>query len=96
MNLSTLFLFCLCEQDGSLGNIDDLAQEYSEYYNTCFSDVSERMEELRKRRVSQELEMVSLFYHSLNRQGLNIFYTGFISQSQFTLLKIVPVLSVPN
>uniref|UniRef100_A0A8B9JKY2 SAM and SH3 domain containing 1a n=1 Tax=Astyanax mexicanus TaxID=7994 RepID=A0A8B9JKY2_ASTMX len=43
--------------DGSLGNIDDLAQEYSEYYNTCFSDVSERMEELRKRRVSQELEM---------------------------------------
>uniref|UniRef100_A0A3B4DNC7 SAM and SH3 domain containing 1a n=1 Tax=Pygocentrus nattereri TaxID=42514 RepID=A0A3B4DNC7_PYGNA len=43
--------------DGSLGNIDDLAQEYSEYYNTCFSDVNERMEELRKRRVSQELEM---------------------------------------
>ncbi|GAA6075243.1 SAM and SH3 domain-containing protein 1a isoform X1 [Tachysurus ichikawai] len=47
------------EFDGSLGNIDDLAQEYSEYYNTCFSDVSERMEELRRRRVSQELEMVS-------------------------------------
>ncbi|XP_053543285.1 SAM and SH3 domain-containing protein 1a isoform X9 [Ictalurus punctatus] len=44
-------------KDGSLGNIDDLAQEYSEYYNTCFSDVSERMEELRKRRISQELEM---------------------------------------
>ncbi|XP_066533747.1 SAM and SH3 domain-containing protein 1a isoform X2 [Hoplias malabaricus] len=44
-------------KDGSLGNIDDLAQEYSEYYNTCFSDVSERMEELRKRQVSQELEM---------------------------------------
>ncbi|XP_037393652.1 SAM and SH3 domain-containing protein 1a isoform X3 [Pygocentrus nattereri] len=44
-------------KDGSLGNIDDLAQEYSEYYNTCFSDVNERMEELRKRRVSQELEM---------------------------------------
>ncbi|XP_061609176.1 SAM and SH3 domain-containing protein 1a isoform X4 [Phyllopteryx taeniolatus] len=44
-------------QDGSLGNIDDLAQEYSEYYNTCFSDVSDRMEELRKRRVSQELDM---------------------------------------
>uniref|UniRef100_A0A8C3G255 SAM and SH3 domain containing 1a n=1 Tax=Cyclopterus lumpus TaxID=8103 RepID=A0A8C3G255_CYCLU len=41
-------------QDGSLGNIDDLAQEYSEYYNTCFSDVNDRMEELRKRRVSQE------------------------------------------
>ncbi|XP_028461884.1 SAM and SH3 domain-containing protein 1a isoform X4 [Perca flavescens] len=47
-----------CEiMDGSLGNIDDLAQEYSEYYNTCFSDVSDRMEELRKRRVSQELDM---------------------------------------
>ncbi|XP_034018581.1 SAM and SH3 domain-containing protein 1a isoform X2 [Thalassophryne amazonica] len=44
-------------KDGSLGNIDDLAQEYSEYYNTCFSDVSDRMEELRKRRVSQEIEM---------------------------------------
>ncbi|XP_076844174.1 SAM and SH3 domain-containing protein 1a isoform X2 [Brachyhypopomus gauderio] len=44
-------------KDGSLGNIDDLAQEYSEYYNTCFSDVSERVEELRKRQVSQELEM---------------------------------------
>ncbi|XP_036941695.1 SAM and SH3 domain-containing protein 1a isoform X5 [Acanthopagrus latus] len=44
-------------QDGSLGNIDDLAQEYSEYYNTCFSDVSDRMEELRRRRVSQELDM---------------------------------------
>ncbi|XP_044024007.1 SAM and SH3 domain-containing protein 1a isoform X4 [Siniperca chuatsi] len=43
--------------DGSLGNIDDLAQEYSEYYNTCFSDVSDRMEELRKRRVSQEIDM---------------------------------------
>ncbi|XP_024912418.1 SAM and SH3 domain-containing protein 1a [Cynoglossus semilaevis] len=44
-------------KDGSLGNIDDLAQEYSEYYNTCFSDVSDRMEELRKRRVSQTLDM---------------------------------------
>ncbi|XP_058249594.1 SAM and SH3 domain-containing protein 1a isoform X6 [Hemibagrus wyckioides] len=44
-------------KDGSLGNIDDLAQEYSEYYNTCFSDVSERMEELRRRRISQDLEM---------------------------------------
>uniref|UniRef100_G3PCM0 SAM and SH3 domain containing 1a n=1 Tax=Gasterosteus aculeatus aculeatus TaxID=481459 RepID=G3PCM0_GASAC len=43
--------------DGSLGNIDDLAQEYSEYYNTCFSDVNDRMEELRKRRVSQEDDM---------------------------------------
>lgn len=46
-------------QDGSLGNIDDLAQQYADYYNTCFSDVCERMEELRKRRVSQDLDAVS-------------------------------------
>uniref|UniRef100_H0XMG4 SASH1/NUB1 homeodomain-like domain-containing protein n=1 Tax=Otolemur garnettii TaxID=30611 RepID=H0XMG4_OTOGA len=45
--------------DGSLGNIDDLAQQYADYYNTCFSDVCERMEELRKRRVSQDLDVVS-------------------------------------
>ncbi|XP_066557125.1 SAM and SH3 domain-containing protein 1 isoform X3 [Amia ocellicauda] len=44
-------------KDGSLGNIDDLAQQYSEYYNTCFSDVCERMEELRKRRVSQDIDV---------------------------------------
>ncbi|XP_055569563.1 SAM and SH3 domain-containing protein 1 isoform X4 [Falco cherrug] len=44
-------------QDGSLGNIDDLAQQYADYYNTCFTDVCERMEELRKRRVSQDLDM---------------------------------------
>nr|XP_021150536.1 SAM and SH3 domain-containing protein 1 isoform X10 [Columba livia] len=43
-------------QDGSLGNIDDLAQQYADYYNTCFTDVCERMEELRKRRVSQDLD----------------------------------------
>ncbi|NWQ93378.1 SASH1 protein, partial [Burhinus bistriatus] len=42
---------------GSLGNIDDLAQQYADYYNTCFTDVCERMEELRKRRVSQDLDM---------------------------------------
>lgn len=43
--------------DGSLGNIDDLAQQYADYYNTCFTDVCERMEELRKRRVSQDLDV---------------------------------------
>ncbi|KAM5163491.1 SAM and SH3 domain-containing protein 1 isoform 1-T1 [Mantella aurantiaca] len=43
--------------DGSLGNIDDLAEQYADYYNTCFTDVCERMEELRRRRVSQDLEM---------------------------------------
>lgn len=54
----TAFVF-LPLQDGSLGNIDDLAQQYADYYNTCFSDVCERMEELRKRRVSQDLDVVS-------------------------------------
>ncbi|XP_077145309.1 SAM and SH3 domain-containing protein 1 isoform X6 [Ranitomeya variabilis] len=42
--------------DGSLGNIDDLAEQYSDYYNTCFTDVCERMEELRKHHVSQDLD----------------------------------------
>ncbi|XP_057199197.1 SAM and SH3 domain-containing protein 1 isoform X2 [Triplophysa rosa] len=42
--------------DGSLANIEDLAQEYSEYYSTSYSDVSDRMEELRKRRVAQAAE----------------------------------------
>lgn len=59
-------------QDGSLGNIDDLAQEYSEYYNTCFSDVSDRMEELRKRRVSQELDMVNTNLNTYKRRGKNL------------------------
>ncbi|KAM4529516.1 SAM and SH3 domain-containing protein 1a isoform 3-T3 [Fundulus diaphanus] len=58
VSLSSFSLCCVrTGLDGSLGNIDDLAQEYSEYYNTCFSDVSDRMEELRKRQVSQELDM---------------------------------------
>ncbi|XP_056111987.1 SAM and SH3 domain-containing protein 1 isoform X1 [Rhinichthys klamathensis goyatoka] len=43
-------------KDGSLGNIEDLAQEYSEYYSTSYSEVCDRMEELRKRRVAQEAE----------------------------------------
>ncbi|XP_052326610.1 SAM and SH3 domain-containing protein 1 isoform X2 [Oncorhynchus keta] len=55
-------------KDGSLGNIDDLAQEYSEYYNTSFSDVSDRMEELRKRRVSQDLDMENVDTSSTSLQ----------------------------
>ncbi|KAI3367158.1 hypothetical protein L3Q82_008215 [Scortum barcoo] len=47
-------------QDGSVGTLDDLAQEYSQYYGTSLSDVCERMEELRKRRVVQDAEMESL------------------------------------
>uniref|UniRef100_A0A4W6CZF6 SAM and SH3 domain containing 1a n=1 Tax=Lates calcarifer TaxID=8187 RepID=A0A4W6CZF6_LATCA len=60
--------------DGSLGNIDDLAQEYSEYYNTCFSDVSDRMEELRKRRVSQELDMVNTCTRTCESLGFSSEY----------------------
>ncbi|XP_045067165.1 SAM and SH3 domain-containing protein 1-like isoform X5 [Coregonus clupeaformis] len=55
-------------KDGSLGNIDDLAQEYSEYCNTSFSDVSDRMEELRKRRVSQDLDMENVDTSSTSLQ----------------------------
>ncbi|KAK1793329.1 hypothetical protein P4O66_011711 [Electrophorus voltai] len=45
-------------KDGSLGNLEDLAKEYSEYYSTSFSNVCDRMEELRKRKVAQEAETV--------------------------------------
>ncbi|XP_032828524.2 SAM and SH3 domain-containing protein 1-like isoform X5 [Petromyzon marinus] len=41
--------------DGSLGNIDDLAQQYAEYFNTNFDDVFDRMEELQKRQSVLEL-----------------------------------------
>ncbi|XP_076999541.1 SAM and SH3 domain-containing protein 1 isoform X2 [Tamandua tetradactyla] len=41
--------------DGSLGSIDDLAQQYAAYYSTCFSDVCGQVEELRQRRMSQDL-----------------------------------------
>ncbi|KAF3700935.1 SAM and SH3 domain-containing protein 1 [Channa argus] len=44
-------------EDGSVGNLDDLAQEYSQYYGTSQSDVCERMEELRKRKVVQHADM---------------------------------------
>ncbi|XP_047677766.1 SAM and SH3 domain-containing protein 1 isoform X2 [Tachysurus fulvidraco] len=46
-------------KDGSLGNIEDLSKEYSEYYSAAFSDVHERMEELRKRKVAQEAEIAN-------------------------------------
>uniref|UniRef100_A0A3Q3AWF6 Sterile alpha motif domain-containing protein 5 n=1 Tax=Kryptolebias marmoratus TaxID=37003 RepID=A0A3Q3AWF6_KRYMA len=47
-------------KDGSVGNLDDLAQEYSQYYGTSLSDVCERMEELRKRKVVHDTDMESL------------------------------------
>lgn len=43
--------------DGSVGSLDALAQEYSQYYGTSLNDVCERMEELRKRKVLQDTEM---------------------------------------
>ncbi|TKS87002.1 SAM and SH3 domain-containing protein 1 [Collichthys lucidus] len=42
--------------DGSVGSLDDLAQEYSQYYGTSLSDVCERMEEIRKRKVVHDAE----------------------------------------
>lgn len=46
-------------QDGSVGNLGDLAVEYSQYYGTSLSDMCERMEELRKRKVVQDADMVN-------------------------------------
>ncbi|XP_041928844.1 SAM and SH3 domain-containing protein 1 isoform X1 [Alosa sapidissima] len=48
------------KEDGSLGNIEDLAQEYSEYYSTSYSDVCNRMDELRKRKVAQDTETAKI------------------------------------
>lgn len=41
-----------------MGNFDNLAEEYSRYYGASLTDVCERMEELRKRKVVQDAEMV--------------------------------------
>lgn len=53
-----------------MGNLDDLAQEYSQYYGTSLSDVCERMEELRKRKVVQDAEMVNCLFLVRSDQGL--------------------------
>ncbi|XP_077416258.1 SAM and SH3 domain-containing protein 1-like isoform X2 [Vanacampus margaritifer] len=45
-------------KDGSVGTLDDLAQEYSRYYGTSLSDVCERMEELRRRRLVQDPDVM--------------------------------------
>ncbi|XP_028981550.2 SAM and SH3 domain-containing protein 1 isoform X2 [Esox lucius] len=42
--------------DGSPGTFDELAMEYSEYYSTSLTDVQDRMEEIRKRQVIQDVE----------------------------------------
>lgn len=46
-----------------MGNLQELAQEYSQYYGASPSDVSERMEELRRRKVVQDVDTVS--HHGL-------------------------------
>lgn len=48
-----------------MGNFDDLAKKYSRYYGTSVTDVCERMEELRKRKVVQDAEMVKRLLFSL-------------------------------
>ncbi|KAK2531411.1 hypothetical protein Q9233_005663 [Columba guinea] len=70
--------------DGSLGNIDDLAQQYADYYNTCFTDVCERMEELRKRRVSQDLDTVFRQLHKNFDKTMN--YSSFACGAAALLL----------
>ncbi|XP_044865635.1 SAM and SH3 domain-containing protein 1-like isoform X3 [Mauremys mutica] len=74
--------------DGSLGNIDDLAQQYADYYNTCFTDVCERMEELRKRRVSQDFDMIicrSDLASKRQRVRMEIKHTGVLLQVETKL-----------
>ncbi|KAG8123747.1 hypothetical protein E2320_019055 [Naja naja] len=71
--------------DGSLGNIDDLAQQYADYYNTCFTDVCERMEELRKRRVSQDLDMVPV----IQSQGTHPYQNLLVQGAKLTLIKLI-------
>ncbi|CAL8293075.1 unnamed protein product, partial [Arctogadus glacialis] len=43
-------------KDGTAGSIGVLAKEYSRFYGTSLSDVCERMEELRKRKLVQEAD----------------------------------------
>ena len=45
-------------QDGTAGSLGVLASEYSRFYGTSLSDVCERMEELRKRKLVQEADKV--------------------------------------
>ncbi|XP_070568196.1 SAM and SH3 domain-containing protein 1-like isoform X4 [Ptychodera flava] len=51
INLSS---FPFSQSDGSKGNIDDLSKRYAEEFKTSHKDVLDRMDELRKRRVSQD------------------------------------------
>lgn len=70
---------CYLFQDGSVGNLDDLAQEYSQYYGTSLRDVCERMEEIRRRKIVPEAETVSReLDQTLDVGGLGL---GFTSQT---------------
>ncbi|XP_078001415.1 SAM and SH3 domain-containing protein 1-like isoform X2 [Glandiceps talaboti] len=51
-----LSAFPFSKADGSRGNIEDLTKRYATDFNTYQKDVFSRMEELRQRRVSQDLE----------------------------------------
>lgn len=64
-----------------MGNLDDLAQEYSQYYGTSLRDVCDRMEEIRKRKIVQEAEMVSEELDSLRTldAGLHIWLPSLAS-----------------
>ncbi|XP_043552401.1 SAM and SH3 domain-containing protein 1a isoform X2 [Chiloscyllium plagiosum] len=57
-------------KDGSLGNIDDLAQQCTEYYNTCLSEVPEQMEELCTQRILENLDLESSVANSPSPQLL--------------------------
>lgn len=54
---SKYFFYLL--QDGSVGNLDDLAQEFSQDYSNILNDISERMDELQKREVIHDAETVN-------------------------------------
>uniref|UniRef100_A0A8C9DBE4 SAM and SH3 domain-containing protein 1 n=1 Tax=Panthera leo TaxID=9689 RepID=A0A8C9DBE4_PANLE len=88
--------------DGSLGNIDDLAQQYADYYNTCFSDVCDRMEELRKRRVSQDLDVekpdaspTSLQLRSQIEESLGFCSTVSTPEATFVINEFIACASLP-
>ncbi|XP_018120795.1 SAM and SH3 domain-containing protein 1 isoform X2 [Xenopus laevis] len=57
--LSRLWTDVMGILDGSLENIDDLAEQYANYYDTCSTDVCERMEKLAKQHISQDLDAES-------------------------------------
>lgn len=86
-------------QDGSVGNLDDLVQEYSQYYGTSLSDVCDRMEELRKRKVVQDAEMVNdcvkLFLKCVTLHHCDVVVWGFFAM-RFSYVSTPSVLHGPG